>query len=56
MNELEKKLRDILEEVEAYNTKPSKACSGRIRKQLGELKKDVTPLRAALVALDKAGY
>jgi hypothetical protein len=40
-------------EINAYNVKPSKATSKRIRLALGEIKKLVTPVRAQLVAEDK---
>jgi len=56
MKDLEKQLETVLAEVVAYNTKPTKACSGRIRKQLGEIKKAVTGIRADLVKADAAGY
>ncbi len=59
MNEIEKledALREVLVEVETYNKKPNKSLSGRIRKQLGEIKKDITPIRALLVKADKTGY
>ena len=56
MNNLENALSSLLDEVKQYNTKPNKALSGRIRKQLGELKKNVTPIRAKLVEADKKGY
>ncbi len=56
MKDLEKQLKAILAEVVVYNIKPTKACSGRIRKQLGELKKNVTSIRANLVKADAAGY
>jgi len=53
---LEEDLTALLEEVKAYNTKPNKSISGRIRKGLGELKKEVTVIRAHLIVADKAGY
>lgn len=56
MKTLETELTALLEDVVLYNKKPNKSLSSRIRKQLGELKKKVTPLRATLVAADKAGY
>ena len=56
MNELQSQLESVLAEVVAYNDKPTKACSGRIRKQLGELKKNVTGVRKTLVEADAKGY
>ena len=41
-------------QINAYTSKPTKAESARIRKSLGEIKKQVTAVRAALVAADKA--
>lgn len=37
----------------AYNTKPTKAESARIRKTLMEIKKLVTPAKAELLEADK---
>lgn len=56
MNELELEVQALLEEITAYNMKPNKAKSARVRAKLGELKKKVTGYRADLVAADKAGY
>jgi len=42
-----------LTQIEAYENKPTKAESGRIRKTLGSVKNQVTSVRAALVAADK---
>ena len=56
MKDLQAQLESVLAEVVAYNTKPNKSISGRIRKQLGELKKNVTGIRADLVKADAAGY
>ena len=56
MNELEKQLETLLAEVKIYSAKPTKTSSGKIRKQLGEIKKQITPIRAELVAADKVGY
>jgi len=47
-------LQGALDTIEAYESKPTKAESARVRKVLGEIKKGVTPLRAALVTADKA--
>jgi len=54
LNTIKTQLELALAEIEAYATKATKASSGRIRKYLGEVKKLVTPTRAALVAADKA--
>jgi len=57
MNELTQikdQLVTAITQIEAYETKQTKAESARIRKTLGEIKKLVTPTRAALVAADKA--
>lgn len=56
MNNVQTQLEILLAEVEQYNNKPNKALSARIRAKLGQLKKDVTGIRANLVELDKAGY
>ena len=56
IKELQTELVQLLTDVNTYQEKPNKSLSARIRKQLGELKKKVTPLRATLVELDKAGY
>jgi hypothetical protein len=47
-------LENTVAEIAAYTTKPTKASSARIRKNLGEIKKQVTGVRAALVGADKA--
>jgi len=57
MNELtqiKEQLITALSQIEAYESKQTKAESARIRKTLGEIKKLVTPTRAALVTADKA--
>ena len=54
LNNIKEQLTTALSQIEAYETKPTKAESGRIRKTLGEVKKQVTGVRAALVAADKA--
>ena len=57
MNELTQfkgQLEDAVASITRYEAKPTKAESARIRKAIGEIKKDITPLRAALVAADKA--
>ena len=46
----------LLEELIAYNNKPTKAASKRIRTKLGSIKKNTASIRAELVALDKKGY
>lgn len=53
LNELTVLLGDAFTRINSYNEKPTKAESARIRKVLGEIKKQVTPVRAALVAADK---
>jgi predicted lipoprotein len=47
-------LETALEQINKYEEKPTKAESARIRATLGAIKKDVTGVRAALVAADKA--
>ena len=57
MNELlviKADLQLAIEQIGEYETKQTKAQSARIRKTLGEIKKAVTGVRAALVAEDKA--
>lgn len=57
MNELTQikaELETALSQINAYEVKQTKAESARIRKTLGNVKKLVTPTRAALVAADKA--
>lgn len=57
MNELDTIYQELIaatNAITAYKEKPTKAESGRIRKTLGEIKKQVTGVRAALVAADKA--
>jgi len=56
LQKLEKDLEPLLKEVVAYNVKPNKSISARVRKGLGSLKKETTNIRAKLVAADKAGY
>jgi len=56
IQKLQADLVQLLTDVNVYSEKPNKALSGRIRKQLGNLKKEVTEIRAELVALDKKGY
>ena len=56
MKKLETKLEALLAEVKLYNEKHTKTTSGRIRKQLGALKLEITSIRADLVTADKAGY
>ena len=54
LTQIKTDLQSALAQIEAYESKPTKAESGRIRKTLGEVKKQVTGVRAALVAADKA--
>jgi len=56
IQKLQDDLTQLLQDVCTYQEKPNKSISGRIRKQLGDLKKEVTPLRATLVARDRDGY
>ena len=53
---LEQELQALLAEVVAYNEKPNKSISKRIRTGLGAIKKNTAHLRAELVSLDKVGY
>ena len=53
---LQQELQTLVAEVTAYNKKPTKAASKRIRTGLGSIKKQTASLRQELVALDKAGY
>ena len=53
---LEKELQALLAEVVAYNDRPNKSISKRIRTGLGSIKKQTAHIRAELVSLDKAGY
>lgn len=54
LTQIKQELSVALELINNYETKPTKAESARIRKALGEIKKQVTGVRAALVAADKA--
>lgn len=57
MNELiqfKDQLEATIASITAYQAKQTKAESARIRKAIGEIKKDITPLRAILVAADKS--
>jgi hypothetical protein len=54
LNKIEDKLTIALEEIKAYNEKPTKASSKRIRLMLGDIKNSVVATRAELVAADKA--
>ena len=54
MEELNTLVANLSKELEAYNTKPTKAGSKRIRLLLGALKKRTPIFRAKLVELDKA--
>ena len=56
LNTIKTELETALAAINAYEAKPTKAESGRIRKSLGEVKKQVTGVRAALVAADKAQW
>ena len=57
MNELSQfkgQLEATIALINNYQTKATKAESARIRKAIGEIKKDITPMRAILIAADKA--
>ena len=54
LNTIKTELETALAEINAYEAKPTKASSARIRKVLGEIKKQVTGVRAELVDADKA--
>ena len=56
MKELEIDIQKLYAEICQYNEKPNKSISGRVRKQLGELKKKVTEIRKHLVEADTKGY
>jgi len=56
MKKLEQDIQKVYADVCQYNEKPNKSLSGRIRKQLGEIKKDVTDIRKHLVESDARGY
>lgn len=53
LTQLKDALSDAIAEIEAYETKQSKAASARVRKLIGNVKNLVTPTRAALVAADR---
>lgn len=44
----------FIAEAEAYEKRPTKAGSKRLRKQMQEIKSAVTPAKAELIAADKA--
>jgi glutamate 5-kinase len=56
IKKLQADLIQLLTDVNIYDEKPTKTKSAAIRKQLGELKKEVTGIRAELVKLDHKGY
>ena len=56
MKNLQTQLESVLAEVQAYNEKPNKSISKRIRTKLGSIKKDITGIRATLVKADADGY
>ncbi len=56
MEEITQLAEKLNTELVAYNNKPTKACSLRIRKLLGEIKKSTPVIRAKLVELDTVGY
>ena len=54
ITEINKLLIEATAQINAYQDKQTKAGSARIRKVLGEIKKQVTGTRSALIAADKA--
>jgi len=56
IKELKDTAKLLADEVTAYEVKPTKASSKRIRMHLGAIKKHTTGIRKELVALDKKGY
>jgi len=54
LKEYKQLIESILEEIEAYENRPTKACSLRIRKLSNQIGKDGVQLRAALIEADKA--
>ena len=54
LNDIKTMLVAAVADIEAYGEKKTKVASAGIRKSLGEIKKKVTAVRAALVAEDKA--
>ena len=54
LNTIKELLVTATEQITRYENKPTKAESARIRKTLGTIKNQVTGVRAALVAADKA--
>jgi len=54
LNQTKELLITVLGQIEKYENKPTKAESARIRKTLGEIKKNVTSVRAELLEADKA--
>ena len=56
LEEIRLHLIEVLTEIGYFQGKPTKASSGRIRKELGAIKNLVTDVRKELVTADKAGY
>lgn len=56
LQSIKTELVNTLELIELFEEKKTKAASARVRTALGEVKKHVTSVRAALVAADKVGY
>lgn len=54
LDELTTKVAKLHEELQTYQTKPTKVGSKRIRLLLGDIKKNTAFYRAHLVSLDKA--
>jgi hypothetical protein len=56
LEEIMEHLIEVITEIGYYQGKPTKASSGRIRKELGAIKKLVTDVRKELVLADHKGY
>jgi len=53
LNEIKSQLTLVLNQINKYEEKPTKAESARIRKSLSTIKNNVTAVRAELIAVDK---
>jgi len=56
LEKIREHLIEVITEIGYFQGKPTKASSGRVRKELGAIKNLVTDVRKELVAADKAGY
>ena len=56
MNELTTLVQTLETEIAAYNAKPTKACSARIRKLTQRLNNIGPSVRKSLVEADRKGY